>query len=84
LDSEADHLIDQTYQRLTHFSETYVKRGQSLEMVRPNLSPQLVAVTMVGVCSYTLDRFLRGEFSDLDPMQILNTIVEIHLKGIMK
>jgi len=83
VDPDFDRILEDTYARVTHATQAYVERGQATGVVRKDCSALVTATAMVGMCSHLFNRFLRNDFAEIDPTEILRTLVSIHLQGIL-
>jgi AcrR family transcriptional regulator len=84
VEPEFDQMVNEAYRRVTEATQAYVARGQEVGVVRDDISAAVTANAMVGMCSHLIQRSLRGDFDGMDPNALLQTLVSIHLRGILK
>jgi AcrR family transcriptional regulator len=84
IEPEFDAIIDDAYRRVTGATQAYVERGQKVGVVRKDISSRVTATAMVGMCSHLVHVSLRNDLAGTDPNEVLQTLVSIHLNGILK
>lgn len=84
IEPEFDTIIDDSYRRVTAATQAYVERGQKVGVVRADISSRVTATAMVGMCSHLVNTTLRNELAGTEPGEVLQTLVSIHLNGILK
>lgn len=83
LDADLDRVLDETYRRITAGTQAYIERGKQVGIVRTDISSKVTAAAMVGMCSHLLNRYFRDDFADMDPNDVLRSLVTLHLRGIL-
>ncbi len=84
LDHEFAAIVDDTYRRATAGTQAFIERGRQVGIIRADLPSKLMAATMVGMCTHLITRYLRGDFGEFDPAELLQTLVSVNLRGILK
>ena len=84
IDDDFDDLIDQTFNRITAFTRRFMERGHEQNLLRSDLNLDVAAAAMVGMCSHLINRYLRGDLAHVNDAEIVRTLVNLHLGGILQ
>jgi len=84
IDSGLNEIIDSAYRRVTDYTQKYIEKGQSLGIVREDLHGKIMAVSMVGTSMHVINRYLRDDLSEFPENELLDSVIKMHLGGIMK
>lgn len=79
-----DDLIDTTFNRVTAFTRRFMERGHRMGLVRADLNLDVAAAAMVGMCSHLVNRYMRGDLQHVNDAEIVRTLVNLHLEGILQ
>jgi len=83
IDKNLDAILDESYIDITNYCERYLKIGQEVGVIRQNINTQLVASATIGMCTHMLNRYLRNDFELKNKNEIIETIFDLQLNGIL-
>ena len=83
VDTEIDSLLNDSYKQLTAIVTGQIEKGQQIGVIRKQISAPVAGAAHVGMCTYIANRYLQNDFEGEDPLIIMNSIVQIHLSGLL-
>ncbi|RME89930.1 MAG: TetR/AcrR family transcriptional regulator [Candidatus Hydrogenedentota bacterium] len=84
IDEEINEIIDRAYRSLVATSLKFIRRGQEIGVIRKDIPAEIMAGANVGMGTFLVNRYLRGEYNEFRPEQLIITPVSIQLDGFLQ
>ena len=84
VNQEYDSILDQSYRDFSDYSKRYIEKGKELGIIRDEVNAAIVGSATIGMSIHVITRRLRGDLDDFTDQEIMQSIFDLQLRGILK
>ena len=83
VDPVFDEILNKGYKNLIQIYTNFIVRAQQIGILRNDIPAEVAGAAQTGMITSLLERYIRREFPDTNPEDLMKHIIRIHTEGMM-